>query len=161
MSLEETWKGLCTPAQIYAVLALIVIVGMAYKQQYGPIIAQAIFAALWTFVLGWICTKGWTWVSWVLVLMPVILAVGFLIFIVVMGKSVSSVKAVPEKNGSDKSEQQKVKEYFYTEPPCPTDHHWNGETCVSIHDENEYFSHGTQEECEEDGGNWRNGACDK
>ena len=134
MSLEETWKGLCTPAQIYAVLALIVIVGMAYKQQYGPIIAQAIFAALWTFVLGWICTKGWTWVSWVLVLLPVILAVGFLIFIVVMGKSVSSVKAVPEKNGSEKSKEEKVVEYF---------------------------SHATQEECEEDGGNWSNGECDK
>lgn len=134
MSLEETWKGLCTPAQIYAVLALIVIVGMAYKQQYGPIIAQALFAALWTFVLGWICTKGWTWLSWVLVLMPVILAVGFLIFIVVMGKSVSSVKAVPEKNGSDNSEEQKVREYFM---------------------------HATQEECEEHDGVWSNGECDR
>ena len=135
MSLEETWKGLCTPAQIYAVLALIVIVGMAYKQQYGPIIAQAIFAALWTFVLGWICTKGWTWVSWVLVLMPLILAVGFLIFIVIMGKSVSSVKAVPEKNDSDKSENEKVKEYFGT-----------------------YL---TEEECEANEGAWSNGECDK
>jgi len=114
MSLEETWKGLCTPAQIYAVLALITIVGMAYKQQYGPIIAQALFAALWTFVLGWICTKGWTWVSWVLVLFPVILAVGFVIFIVVMGKN---VKNAPESKvvGSVPATEKKVKEYFYDE----------------------------------------------
>jgi hypothetical protein len=129
MSLEETWKGLCTPAQIYAVLALITIVGMAYKQQYGPIIAQALFAALWTFVLGWICTKGWTWVSWVLVLFPVILAVGFVIFIVVMGKNVNTapeskvVASVPE------SEKKKVKEYFGLKEQCSEDNGtWDDDT---------------------------------
>lgn len=160
MSLEETWKGLCTPAQIYAVLALIVIVGMAYKQQYGPIIAQAIFAAIWTFVLGWICTKGWTWVSWVLVLLPVILAVGFIIFIVVMGKNVSGLKAVPENRDARKSEQQKVKEYFYTKPPCDTDHHWSDESnrCVSNQEENEYF---TDENKCPNGMQWNGQTCVK
>ena len=130
MSLEETWKGLCTPAQIYAVLALITIVGMAYKQQYGPIIAKALFAALWTFVLGWICTKGWTWVSWVLVLLPVILAVGFVIFIVVMGKN---VQTAPESKvvGSVPVTEKKVKEYFYDQQlECEEQGRvWNGTEC--------------------------------
>jgi hypothetical protein len=127
MSLEETWKGLCTPAQIYAVLALIVIVGMAYKQQYGAIIAQAIFAALWTFVLGWICTKGWTWVSWVLVLMPVIIAVGFVIFIVVMGKSVSNLNDAPESKmkGTASPSEKKSVEYFYSQSECVAPEEWD------------------------------------
>lgn len=138
MSLSETWVGLCTPAQIYAVLALLTIVGMAYKQQYGAIIVQAIFAALWTFVLGWICTKGWTWLSWLLILFPVILAVGFVIFIVVMGKNASNVKAIPQKQETVKSEQQKVREYF-SENQCAEDEKWDDENDRCVKNNNEYF----------------------
>lgn len=132
MSLSETWAGLCTPAQIYAVLAFMTIIGMAYKQQYGAIIGQAIFAALWTFVLGWICTKGWTWVSWVLVLLPIIIVVGLLVFIFVMGGKLNKYSKEQKV-----SEEQKIKEHYsncdkkkiteYFSEQCPDGQTWNSD----------------------------------
>jgi hypothetical protein len=76
MDLKQTWNGLCTPAQLYAVLSLVSIILMAsYERLNGAIIVQALFAIVWTFVLGWICNKGWTGVSWFLVLFPIVLVV--------------------------------------------------------------------------------------
>jgi len=34
---------------------------------------QIFFAFIWTFVLGWLCDKGYTSISWFLVLLPYIL----------------------------------------------------------------------------------------
>jgi hypothetical protein len=36
---------------------------------------QLLFSIFWTFVLNWICSEGWTGLSWVLVLIPIILFV--------------------------------------------------------------------------------------
>jgi len=150
MSFSETWSGLCTPAQIYAVLAFITIIGMAYKQQYGAIIGQAIFAALWTFVLGWICTKGWTWLSWVLVLLPIIIVVGLLVFIYVMGDKLNKYSKEPEKESEKKEKEyfsncqkKKLAEYF-SENQCAEDETWDDNTQACV--KNEYFSN----QCAED-----------
>ena len=43
-----------------------------------PLIAisiKLIFAIIWTIVLNYICSKGFTWFSWVLVLLPFVLLV--------------------------------------------------------------------------------------
>ena len=169
MSLSETWQGLCTPAQIYAVLAFITIIGMAYKQQYGPIIMQAIFAALWTFVLGWICTQGWTWVSWVLVLLPAILAVGLIIFIIYSGSNLNDIYNTNEKESKGRTvsvpNSKKVTEYFMeadTEEECTAlgGHNWTGTECVAS--ENEHFygePRSDQEICVDNGGIWENETC--
>jgi hypothetical protein len=33
---------------------------------------QALFGIVWIFVLNWICSEGWTGLSWFLVFLPII-----------------------------------------------------------------------------------------
>lgn len=106
MAAIDTWNALCTPAQLYAIISLVTIVIMAFQRQFKGIIAQGLFAALWTFVLGWICNKGWTGLSWFLVLLPVILTVMALL---ALGAAVFSVKeAVQETVKDAKAEGQQL-----------------------------------------------------
>ena len=70
----------CTPAKLYAILVIFSIVGsifsgMAFTQILGSIIGSAI----WLFLLNWLCGKGFTWLSWFLVVFPFIILIGVLI----------------------------------------------------------------------------------
>jgi energy-coupling factor transporter transmembrane protein EcfT len=71
---------LCTPAKIYFAIAVIAAVfallnGVAIMFAFW----QLLFAFVWTFILGWLCKKGYTSISWFLVLLPYILmALGML-----------------------------------------------------------------------------------
>ena len=80
------WCSICTPAQLYVILTIITIVGLAIKKQFMAIISKLIFALIYTFILNWLCDKGWTTLSWVLVLLPFIIilliVIGFLFFAV-------------------------------------------------------------------------------
>jgi hypothetical protein len=39
------------------------------------VFSKLIFAFLWAFILGWLCRKGYTAISWFLVLLPFIMLV--------------------------------------------------------------------------------------
>jgi F0F1-type ATP synthase assembly protein I len=39
------------------------------------VFSKLIFAFLWTFVLGWLCSKGYKSISWFLVLLPFIMMI--------------------------------------------------------------------------------------
>jgi len=61
----------CTPAKIYFAIAVIATVfdllnGATMMYAFW----QIVFASIWTFVLGWLCDKGYTSISWFLVLLP-------------------------------------------------------------------------------------------
>lgn len=67
---------LCDPAKLYISLVLISVVFSLYNGlQVMSAIVQVLFALFWTFVLNWICQKGYKGVSWFLVLLPFILMV--------------------------------------------------------------------------------------
>ena len=72
---SSMWSNLCTPAKLYGFVSLISVAGLLVNGQVSGAVGQGIFAALWVFVLGWICSKGWSGLSWFLVLLPVILVV--------------------------------------------------------------------------------------
>ena len=122
MAAIDTWNSLCTPAQLYAVLSLISIVLMAWQRQMNGVIAQALFAVVWTLVLGWICTKGWTGLSWFLVLLPIILSV---LAVLALGTAVLAVGDAVKETAKDvkqdvqqatavaQGQQQVVSEHFY------------------------------------------------
>ena len=67
--------GLCTPAKLYGIVSLVGVAGLLFNRQFLGAIGQGLFAAIWVFVLNWICSEGWTGLSWFLVLLPVILVV--------------------------------------------------------------------------------------
>ena len=63
----------CTPAQLYLVLGAIGII-MGFFKNYGDetLLTNALFLVIWTWVLNWMCSKGFKAISWILVLLPFI-----------------------------------------------------------------------------------------
>ena len=70
----KAFNKLCLPAKIYFAIALIAaLIGLFSGLSVMMAFWQLLFAFLWTFVLGWLCDKGFQAVSWFLVLLPYII----------------------------------------------------------------------------------------
>lgn len=69
---SNLWCRICTPAQLYVILTGIAIIAMAVKKQFMSIPFKLVFAVIYTFFLSWLCDKGVTWLSWLLVIFPFI-----------------------------------------------------------------------------------------
>lgn len=65
--------SICLPAKIYLILAITGMVASVYnKIGTMNLIFSALFVVIWTNVLNWICSSGYTIVSWILLLLPAI-----------------------------------------------------------------------------------------
>jgi len=65
---------LCNPAMLYLILSIIVILmGFSAQVNAGLFIVKIIMMLVWVYILNFLCSKGYTTVSWVLVLLPFIL----------------------------------------------------------------------------------------
>ena len=71
--MDKNFSKLCTPAKIYFGIAVIAII-IALFSGVSLMLAftKLFFAFIWTFVLGWLCDKGYSSISWFLVLLPYI-----------------------------------------------------------------------------------------
>ena len=70
----KDFSKLCTPAKIYFAIAVIAaVVGLFNGLTVMMAFWNLVFAFIWTFVLGWLCDKGYTSISWFLVLLPYII----------------------------------------------------------------------------------------
>ena len=72
---------LCTPALVYLVLSVISIVAVANEASISSLFVNTLFVSLWTFLLNVLCQRGYTALSWVLVLLPIIVLVVAVFFI--------------------------------------------------------------------------------
>ena len=72
----------CTPAQLYLVLGAIGII-MGFFKNYGveTLLTNALFLVIWTWVLNWMCSKGFKAISWILVLLPFIMVFFMFLFV--------------------------------------------------------------------------------
>jgi hypothetical protein len=71
---------LCNPAILYLVLSIICIVyGFLEKINIGVFFAKFLWIIIWTYLLNFLCSKGYQTISWILVLLPFIL-IGFMAF---------------------------------------------------------------------------------
>jgi hypothetical protein len=70
---------LCAPAILYLVLSIIALV-LNLQYSISSVLMHIIFVGIWTFILNWICKKGYIEVSWLLVLLPYIYA--FLVILI-------------------------------------------------------------------------------
>jgi len=65
----------CTPAQLYLVLGAIgIITAFFNKFSIETLLTKALFLVVWAWVLNWLCSKGFKAISWILVLLPFIMA---------------------------------------------------------------------------------------
>jgi hypothetical protein len=71
--MNTDFNKLCTPAKIYFGLSVLSCIIMLFNRiSILAIFSKLIFAFLWAFILGWLCSKGYTAISWFLVLLPFI-----------------------------------------------------------------------------------------
>lgn len=62
---------ICNPAKLYLVVSAILLVFAVFKKMSaGTFIVKGAFILLWTFLLNWLCSKGFGNVAWVIVLLP-------------------------------------------------------------------------------------------
>ncbi len=72
--MNNKFSELCTPAKIYFAIAVIAsIFALFNRVGVMAVVMKLFFAFIWTFVLGWLCKKGLTSLSWFLVLLPYII----------------------------------------------------------------------------------------
>ena len=65
----------CTPAQLYLVLAFIgIVAGFLKNFRVLTLITHSVFVVLFAWILNFLCRKGFTAISWILVLLPFVLA---------------------------------------------------------------------------------------
>jgi hypothetical protein len=70
----KDFSKLCTPAKIYFAIAVIAtVIALFSGASVMMSFLQLVFAFIWTFLLGWLCEKGYTYISWFLVLLPYII----------------------------------------------------------------------------------------
>jgi ABC-type uncharacterized transport system permease subunit len=81
--MNKDFSKLCTPAKLYfAIAVLACIIALFNGLGVVAVLVKLIFAFIWTFVLGFLCSKGYQSLSWFLVLLPYIVIllamIGFL-----------------------------------------------------------------------------------
>ena len=65
--------NLCTPSLIYFILSIFAIIGMFFFNfEIIPILINIIWMLMWTWILNYLCSIGYSGVSWFLVLLPYI-----------------------------------------------------------------------------------------
>jgi hypothetical protein len=63
----------CLPAKIYLIIAITgMIVSLYNKMSMLNILFSTLFIVIWTNVLNWLCNSGYTFLSWILLFLPVI-----------------------------------------------------------------------------------------
>jgi ABC-type uncharacterized transport system permease subunit len=78
--------SLCLPAVIYLIIAIISIISTVFYGQFEllALILQVVFIGLWTWLLNYICKRGYEGLSWFLLLLPYII---IMILLVVVGRA--------------------------------------------------------------------------
>ena len=74
MNAMKIFQELCTPAKIYFIIALIgCFFAIMIKVSIEATLSKLFFAVVWTYILSWLCSKGYQSVSWFLVLLPYVM----------------------------------------------------------------------------------------
>jgi F0F1-type ATP synthase assembly protein I len=103
-SIKTSLGNLCLPSQIYLGLSVLALI-FATLNSFSiiTIFVKVIFIGLWTFILNWICQKGYESISWALVVLPyVLLILMFLLGVEIIDKKINKVTGEnkkPEKRG--------------------------------------------------------------
>ena len=78
------FRNYCTPAKIYLTIAAIYCIIQLFAVPVVYVLINFGFALIWAFILQWLCGKGFSSVSWFLVLLPyvamLIQSLGFISF---------------------------------------------------------------------------------
>ena len=81
--IQKTFKDLCNPAQLYLVLSILSIISVFVASiNFTNLVVTSVITVAWTYVLNRICQGGYSTISWILVLVPILGTLGlFLAFL--------------------------------------------------------------------------------
>ena len=66
-----SFKKLCEPAKLYLVVSVIfLILAIFHRISALTLITKGVFVLIWTMVLNWLCSKGFSGLAWIIVLLP-------------------------------------------------------------------------------------------
>jgi hypothetical protein len=85
---SKDFEKLCTPAKLYFALAILsILIGLFSGFHFMAVLGKLIFAVIYTFILGWLCSKGWKGLAWFLVLLPYVLILLMIFGLITLSKS--------------------------------------------------------------------------
>jgi len=84
MNFIQDFKNLCAPALVYLILVVVGILAqiMNGMATFMNTIGTVVVAAIWTWLLNYICKSGYTIVSWILVFLPIIFYILIVVFLI-------------------------------------------------------------------------------
>jgi hypothetical protein len=72
--MNTDFNKLCTPARLYFAFSVLSCIILLFNRiSVLAVFTKLIFAFLWAFILGWLCSKGYESLSWFLVLLPFVM----------------------------------------------------------------------------------------
>lgn len=99
-------SNLCSPAGIYFWISIISLIVLSFmKFQPLSIGLKLIFVLLWTYFLNYLCSKGYSGISWFLVLLPIIIFAS-VIFLTLDAVSISKKQQQQKEQFSQVRRQQ-------------------------------------------------------
>ena len=101
----DSFTDLCTPAQLYVILTALSLIAMIFAKQYGPAVVKLIFAFIFTFILNWLCSKGYSSLSWFIVLVPFIVMGLMFIFFLFTLKQITKASSQDQQQGQHQQQQ--------------------------------------------------------
>ena len=73
------FSKLCTPAMIYFVISVItLVIGVFTNFHIISLLIKGLFILVWTWFLNYLCKKGYSVISWILVILPFLMMFGVL-----------------------------------------------------------------------------------
>jgi hypothetical protein len=76
------FSSYCTPARIYFFFTVLSALYEVFTNvALIKVFMGVIYSLVWTWILNWLCGKGFTWLSWFLVLFPMFLFIAGIFFI--------------------------------------------------------------------------------
>lgn len=87
---------LCDPAMVYFALACIsILFGLIGRISLRSLVAKGIYAIIWTYILNFLCDKGYKTLSWFLVILPFVMMFGIIALVLDMGHHQSQTQSQP------------------------------------------------------------------
>ena len=75
----------CTPAKVYLILAATGFIASLFNQiNLTQLLSSMILIPLWTILLNWLCSKGYSILSWILVILKYFVFFALMSFYVTM-----------------------------------------------------------------------------
>ncbi len=91
--------SLCPPALLYLALYVVSVIAqlMGGNYGFGMAIGGLIMAAIWVWVLNYLCRAGYQGVSWFLVFLPVIIMILVFVFLASFAKEITKEMSPEDK----------------------------------------------------------------